>query len=481
MKDRIAQIALILMGCLTAVPAVHAQEAPPRIVVDCSRSVGTIRPLHGVNGGPIDQGGLIDLSDFFRAAKLPLVRLHDVHWPNADVVDMHVIFPDPSANPERPESYDFAATDDFLRAIYATGAKVIYRLGESIEHTPRKRHGNPPKDPDRWAAAAVGVVRHYEEGFAGGAKIKVPYWEIWNEPDNRPSCWTGTDEDYFRLYAATARAIRRRFPDAKVGGPGLGNTGTLRGDGSLEPSPFLLAFLDVCRREKLPLDFFSWHCYTNSPNEPAERAKAVRKLLDDHGLRTTESHLNEWNYLPDRDWKPVMLEGQGEPRRRFYERMHGAEGAAFVAATLIELQDAPVDVASYFTANTGGFGPFDEAGVAKKSYHALAAFGQLTAGRVEVSGEAKGAFSARCVASASAADGTAAVLVSWPAPAHSDRSAAVVVRNLPWNGEVAYTVRTMDGEREWKVVDEGRRPGGGGLAFPIQFKGPGVALIRMKR
>lgn len=478
MKRRIARAVLILLACLSSLAA-HAQEATPRIVVDCSKTIGQVRSLHGVNGGPIDQGGLIDLSDYFRAAKFPLVRLHDVHWPNADVVDMRVVFPDPSADPEKPESYDFAATDDFLRAIEATGAKVIYRLGESIEHTQRKRHANPPKDPARWAAAAVGVVRHYEEGFAGGAKIKVPYWEIWNEPDNRPSCWTGTDEEYFRLYAATARAIKQRFPQAKVGGPGLGNTGTLKPDGALAPSAFAAALLDFCRRERLPLDFFSWHCYTNDPNEPAARARAVRKLLDSYGFQSAESHLNEWNYLPDNDWMPVGLKGQGEPRRRFYARMHGAEGAAFIAATLIKLQDAPVDAANYFTVNTGGFGPFDEAGVAKKTYHALAAFGQLGEKRLEASAEALPTAS---VLASAATDGRVTVLLSWSAPERADRSTTLVLRNLQWPGAASYTVQCLDGERGWETVDHGRRrPGDGAIAFPVRFTGPGLALVMVGR
>src|SRR5829696_7739415 len=101
------------------------------IVVDCSKSLGEFRPLHGVNGGPLDRGSLIDLSAFHRELAIPLTRLHDCHWPNADVVDVHVVFPDPRADPARPESYDFARTDAYLRPILAGGSSVVYRLGES--------------------------------------------------------------------------------------------------------------------------------------------------------------------------------------------------------------------------------------------------------------------------------------------------------------------------------------------------------------
>ena len=96
--------------------------------------------------------------------------------------------------------------------------------------------------------------------------------------------------------------------------------------------PFVKKFLEHCGRDGAPLDFFSWHLYSAEPRNLAERARGVRGMLDRHGFAKAESHLNEWNYLPDNDWGPVMLKGQGEPRKRFYERMHGPEGAAFIAA-----------------------------------------------------------------------------------------------------------------------------------------------------
>jgi hypothetical protein len=159
-------------------------------------------------------------------------------------------------------------------------------------------------------------------------------------------------------------------------------------NGTLRPSPFVSAFLERCRRDRLPLDFFSWHVYTNDPREPAERARAVRRLLDESGFRSTESHLNEWNYLPDRDWAPVLRGGQGEPRQRFYDRVGGAEGAAFVAAALIHLQDAPLDAANYYSADTKGFGLFTPSGVPKKTYHALRAFAMLLETPVRVQASA---------------------------------------------------------------------------------------------
>src|SRR5688572_9822397 len=123
------------------------------VTVDCSRTTGRIRPLHGVNNGPLDAGGTVDLSAHHKELSIPFTRLLDAHWPSPDVVDLHVVFPNFDADPERPESYNFSRTDDYLSAIAATGSKIVYRLGESIEHTPKKYNVHPPKDPEKWAAA----------------------------------------------------------------------------------------------------------------------------------------------------------------------------------------------------------------------------------------------------------------------------------------------------------------------------------------
>jgi hypothetical protein len=169
-----AQLTAVALLLTLSTPALAVDTV--RLTVDCSKPLGRIRPLHGVNSGPIEDGGLLDLSRYHRDASFPLTRLHDVHWPNADVVDFHVVFPDADADPERAESYDFAATDDYLRATLATGTKAVYRLGESIEHGPRKRYVHPPHHPEKWAAACVGVIRHYNDGWAGGFRHDVRYW-----------------------------------------------------------------------------------------------------------------------------------------------------------------------------------------------------------------------------------------------------------------------------------------------------------------
>src|SRR3954452_12577574 len=215
---------------------------------------------------------MLDLTKAHRDLGIPFVRLHDCHWPNPDVVDIHAVFPNPDADPTLPASYDFSLTDEYLAAVRASGAQIIFRLGESIEHTAHKRFVHPPKDPGKWAAICMGIVRHYNDGWANGFRYSIHYWEIWNEPENRPAMWSGSDEQYFELYRQTSRVLKQHDPQLKIGGPAVGFSGQFK-NGNFSASPFVLRFLDICRLKSLPLDFFSWHCYTDDPNELTLRTK----------------------------------------------------------------------------------------------------------------------------------------------------------------------------------------------------------------
>ena len=346
------------------------------IEIDFTKTNGFFRPLHSINKGGFAAGGTISLAEQLRPLNIPFARLHDCQWPAPDVVDMHAIFRDAKADPADPKSYDFALTDEYLRSVFAAGMHVVYRLGESIEHTERKRFVHPPADPGRWANACVGIIKHFNHAWANGFRYGIRYWEIWNEPENRPACWTGTDEDYFQLYATTAARIKAEFPDLKVGGPSVGYSGSFR-DGVFQPSSFVTNFLVRCHLGSVPLDFFSWHCYTADPAELTARARAIRRLLDRHGFINTESHLNEWNYLPGNSWHGASRKAAPAEREKYFQAMSGTPGAAFILAALIELQDAPVDMCNLFHSELGAFGLFNEFGVAQPNYHALEAFSRV--------------------------------------------------------------------------------------------------------
>ena len=349
-------------------------------------------------------------------------------------------------------------------------------MGESIEHTGVKRFVHPPANMEKWAAVSLGIIRHYNEGWADGFRHNIRYWEIWNEPENRPTMWSGTDDDYLRLYRTAATAIKAQFPDLKVGSPALGASGSFV-NGEFRPTDFAVNFLAMCRTDNVPLNFFSWHCYTADPAELSARARAIRKLLDSNGFTETESHLNEWNYLPDNDWGPIARSGTPTTRQRTYEAMSGAPGAAFVAAAFLELQDDPVNVCNFFHGELGGFGIFTEQGVPLKVYQAFRAFQGLmeTPRRVETRGAVAGKIA---FAAGLSADGREATLLV----SNFDDPRSEVVLNwkiFGWTGGVTAEICTVDAASDFtnvrteSVADENPE-------LHLTLKAPALTLIRLR-
>ncbi len=335
------------------------------IDIDFAIPQGDLKPLHGVNNGPISFGGLLNNGHRFRELGVPWVRLHDTNWPHPREVDVPQIFPNFEADPDDPDSYCFGPTDDYLRSILDTGAKIIYRLGTSIEHYARRRYVFKPTDYVRWARICLGIVRHYTEGWADGLPGAVDYWEIWNEHDVGLPMWSGTCEDYFELYRVTALLLKQHDSRIKVGGPAA----------CMFDKPSYPGFFEYCRDHQLPLDFYSWHLYAQQPDGFVSRAHDVRRRLDDCGYAGTPIFVTEWNYAP------ASCRSQDAEIRRHnsFQKLKSEEGAAFCASTLIRMQDAPVEVMNYYDAQamTWYCGLFDYYGVPQKTFHAFKAFREL--------------------------------------------------------------------------------------------------------
>jgi hypothetical protein len=348
-----------------------ADEARPNsltTIVDFAVPNGTVKPLHGVNNGPVTNGSLMDVSENYRELAIPWVRIHDSNCPHPREVDIPQIFPDENADPENPANYDFSRTDTYLKSILDIGAKIVYRLGTSIEHTPVKYYIYPPKDFTRWAKVCIGIIKHYNHGWANGFNYGISHWEIWNEPEG-PQMWLGTEEQYLELYAVASTMIKKFDHTIKIGG-----------FASADPrGSMVLHFLEYCRKHDLPLDFFSWHSYAHMPSTIESNAIMIRSLLDRYGFKTTESHLNEWNLWPDWEMNRLSRSDQAHYRRDRFERQKNEVGASFSVSTLIRLQDAKVDVANYFDGQPHNYycGLFDLYGVPQKTYTAFHAFRTL--------------------------------------------------------------------------------------------------------
>ena len=353
---------LFLFTSFAAEPAATAV-----ITVDPAREVGPIRPMSSVNGGPkvAPVGGDQKAGNFegYQAARIPMARTHDCITcvsGGPHTCDISAIFPNFDADENDPQNYDFVFTDYYLDSMVRAGTKPFFRLGQTIEHGPKKYGVLPPKDFSKWARICEHVIRHYNEGWgwatdkayttrnmAWSNQFNIVYWEIWNEPDLDPSddpnalpkgprCWGGTVTNFFQLYETAAKHLKKQFPALKIGGPSICG----RFDWGRR-------FLNYCRDNEVPLDFFSWHIYAVEPRQIADKCLAARKMLDECGFAKTESILNEWNYV--KGWTDDWVYSLEVEKGRFNQK-----NAAFIAATMIDCQSAPLDHLMYYDARPNG-------------------------------------------------------------------------------------------------------------------------------
>ena len=236
-QDKIVAVLLLMAGLGCARTGV-SQTKTCDVQVDFSKANGTIRHLNDVNGGPLCLRGYVDLSAYYKELGIKYVRLNDVAWTFDDALNINYVFPRFEADPDQPDNYDFFQTDWYLKSIEALGIEVIYGLSPTAEYPKLPpRHVDPPKDFDKWARICVNVIKHYNGGWANGYHYNIKYWEIWNEPDGK-MFWTGTPEQYYKLYETSAKAIKNYDPNVKVGGPVLAQSMRfLRGIPGVLPEP----------------------------------------------------------------------------------------------------------------------------------------------------------------------------------------------------------------------------------------------------
>ena len=356
---------ILLTGLvLCSIPMLSAQEIQPNITsVEVSVTVdpgvikGPVKPMNAVNNGPAWDSPQQKAD--FRILDIPFSRTHDASegYYGERLVDISDIFPDFSKNPDKESSYDFRETDLYIKTLIEAGSEPFYRLGQTIENQIAAKYNiYPPKDYKKWAVICEHIIRHYNEGWADGFHYNIRYWEIWNEADldmssgrweTEPRTWGGPIEEFHKMYAIAAKHLKSCFPDLKIGGPSYCR---IQGTKTYFPE-----FFQYMRDNKVPIDFISWHKYGAEPSVYLMEADLIRGWMKEYGYGDAELILNEWNY---RRFK----EGSGSSNER-YNRINrrSMKGAAFVAATMSALQDAPVDMMMYydFRANSNYCGFYD--------------------------------------------------------------------------------------------------------------------------
>ena len=222
--------------------------------------------------------------------------------------DMGVYKEDKNGKPE----YNYMYIDvlyDFLQSI---GMKPFVELGfmpsalASGDKTIFWWRGNvtPPRDYEKWSSLIRNLTEHFTERY-GADEVKTWYFEVWNEPNLSPGFWSGTQEEYFKLYKYSANAIKSVNPAYRVGGPGTAGA-------AWEPE-----LIDFCTKNNLPLDFVSTHSYgvkqgyldeygnsgtilDKNPMSVSGDVLQSRKEITNSSKPNLELHYTEWSasYTP---------------------------------------------------------------------------------------------------------------------------------------------------------------------------------------
>lgn len=354
-------------------------------------SHGPVKPLNGVNLGPIDRYWTRNYTEHYKRAKISSVRVHDASLFVPDTVELHCIFPDVTADPDDPASYEFGPTDAYLQAIRDSGADIDFRIGEAIEHGPHHMWIKPDRwTPELLARVSVNIARHYNDGWANGHEWGIKRWTFWEESDNA-KIWTGSADDLFHLYTATARALKQHDESLQVGLAAFTQrfvAGLLKDPGAMDGWGELLP---RCAAAGVPVDFVSWNYYGDSLSELAANVHGMRNYLDDHGLAHAENHVAEWNFNPslsDDEGEYTFMSARIRPNYRRTETasklMNSARGAAYVFGALAHLQDTPLDAAHLYIGTVEPWGLFTHHGGPNLKFDAFAAFGEFLGSRPRV-------------------------------------------------------------------------------------------------
>jgi xylan 1,4-beta-xylosidase len=253
--------------------------------------------------------------------------------------------------------YNWMVVDSIVDASINLGMKPLMEIGfmpkalssrpEPYEHT-WSTGGNlwtgwtyPPKDYDKWRELVYLWVKHSVERY-GKEEVTTWLWEVWNEPDI--PYWSGSFEEYCKMYDYAADGLKRACPECTIGGP---HTTSPRSDKAYK---YLTDFIEHCLRGKYyasgktgtPLQYIGFH------------AKGSPELVDGHvrmnmGVQLKDIHraFEAVNSFPELKNIPIII-GECDPegcaacsekREPKYAYRNGTMYSSYTAASFARIYE----------------------------------------------------------------------------------------------------------------------------------------------
>jgi xylan 1,4-beta-xylosidase len=228
-------------------------------------------------------------------------------------------------------SFDFTKLGDGLEILLDIGltpfleiSHMPRRLARGDENITHYHFGAaPPKDWGEWRRFCDEMMRSLVDRF-GRDELATWDFEVWNEPDL--AFWAGTRDEYFRLYAETARAVKEADASFRIGGPATARC------------KWVGEFLDYCEAEKLPRDFVATHAYP-SDLEFLDAAEGEVSLQSSDVMRKLFADVRRQMRERDADDLPIICGEWNSSAGPLAANHDECNNAPYIAKTLGELSD----------------------------------------------------------------------------------------------------------------------------------------------
>ena len=275
--------ALFFYTVVVSSQATFSQQSPIAIEVNTAKTVGDMKPFWAFFG--YDEPNFTTREDGKKllrelralSSTTVYVRTHNLLTSkgNSTGPDLKWGFTnaykeDASGNPV----YSWEIVDSIIDTYIENGMKPLMEIGfmpkdlsskpEPYEHTWSK-NGTlwtgwtyPPKDYNKWKELVYQWVKHSIDRY-GKQEVVTWLWEVWNEPNI--GYWSGTFDEYCKLYDYAAAGLKQACGECIIGGP---HTTSPRDE---KAYTFLTKFIEHCIHGKnyatgktgTPLQYIGFH------------------------------------------------------------------------------------------------------------------------------------------------------------------------------------------------------------------------------
>jgi xylan 1,4-beta-xylosidase len=256
-----------------------------------------------------------------------------------------------------------------------------------------KMNVTPPTSYAEWGQLVGALTAHLAERY-GLEEVRQWYFEVWNEP-NLSGFWSGTQEEYWKLYDAAAAAVKSVDRQLRIGGPASSKASWIEdmiGHGAATGAP-----LDFVSTHLYPQDeYVDYPDRVGTPYAPGQyfiqRIREARQRIDRSPMPHLPIHWTEFNSVSCRSTKEISWVDNPCVDQIF--------GASFAARVCTEL-DGDCDTLCWWTASdifeesgmphspfSSTYGLLTIHGLAKATFNAFVFLARMRGGRLSAKASA---------------------------------------------------------------------------------------------